>query len=165
MSSEFSHPLALDAVPRQGLTIRLSADAAQRQALAQRFGLLALHSFEGELALKPAETGRVRVTGSLRAEVEQACVVTLEPVAQSVSEAVDWVLLPEGQEPSDDLEAEGPDEIEAEHNVADIGEALAQQLSLALDPYPRKPGAELPEGFGGEAGGPFAALAKLRRDG
>jgi hypothetical protein len=30
---------------------------------------------------------------------------------------------------------------------------------LALDPYPRKPGAELPPGASGDASNPFAVLA------
>jgi hypothetical protein len=48
----------------------------------------------------------------------------------------------------------------------DIGEAIAQTLALALDPYPRAPDAEaaLKEaGVKSEAeAGPFAALAALK---
>ncbi len=46
----------------------------------------------------------------------------------------------------------------------DLGEAVAQTLSLALDPHPRKPGAELDEAAlrAGEANPFAAALAKLR---
>jgi hypothetical protein len=65
-------------------------------------------------------------------------------------------------EPSDG--DEDPDDLPAEAGAVDMGEALAQQLSLALDPYPRAPGAELPaEATDGGAHGPFAALAKLKR--
>ena len=47
-------------------------------------------------------------------------------------------------------------------NVIDIGEAVAQELSLALDPYPRAPGAARPTSRWREAlAAPFAALAKL----
>jgi hypothetical protein len=51
----------------------------------------------------------------------------------------------------------------------DLGEAVAQQLAIALDPYPRAPGAGLgPDGFtagpGNTAGKqPFAALAALKK--
>ncbi|MBY0337106.1 MAG: DUF177 domain-containing protein [Acetobacteraceae bacterium] len=165
MNPEFSHPLVLERVPRGGLRLRLAADAAARERLAKRFGLLSLGRLEAELALRPVEGGRVAVTGRLSAAVEQPCVVTLEPVAQEVEEAVEWLLLPDGIEPTEDLDSEGPDEIESEAGVADLGEALAQQLSLALDPFPRAPGAELPEAYRGEDTGPFAALARLRKDG
>jgi hypothetical protein len=59
-----------------------------------------------------------------------------------------------------------PDDIETEAGIADLGEALAQQLSLALDPYPRTPGAELPDEYRADgASGPFAVLRKLRPNG
>ena len=49
----------------------------------------------------------------------------------------------------------------------DLGEILAEELSLALDPYPRAPDADqrLAEfsGDGNDAAGPFEALARLRR--
>ncbi len=51
----------------------------------------------------------------------------------------------------------------------DLGEAVAQQLALALEPYPRAPGAALPEepcartGGARAAEGPFAALESLKR--
>jgi hypothetical protein len=49
----------------------------------------------------------------------------------------------------------------------DLGEALAEQLALALDPYPRAPGASLAAAEDEEdespARGPFAGLAPLRK--
>ena len=64
-------------------------------------------------------------------------------------------------EPSDG--EDDPDDIESEQGAADLAEALAQQLSLAIDPYPRAPGAEMPDLEGGGAHGPFATLLKLKR--
>ena len=37
-----------------------------------------------------------------------------------------------------------------------------EQLALALDPYPRRPGAALPEDFTADMDNPFAALLALR---
>jgi hypothetical protein len=161
VTPEFQHPLILAHVPAEGLTLRLDADVAARARLAERMGLLALHALSAELRLTPEPEGCIGVRGRMRAAVEQACVVTLDPVAQSIDEVIAWRLLPAGMEPTDG--DDDPDDIETEAGVADLGEALAQQLSLALDPYPRAPGAELPAEHGpGGAGGPFAALAKLR---
>jgi hypothetical protein len=44
-----------------------------------------------------------------------------------------------------------------------LGEAAAEQLALALDPFPRKPGAEMPGSYAGSEGGAFGELAKLLR--
>ncbi|MEI6159037.1 MAG: DUF177 domain-containing protein [Roseococcus sp.] len=164
MSVEFSHRLPLAHVPAAGLTLRLEAPAAEREALARRFDLLALHGLAAELRLSPTEEGAILVAGELVAELEQACGITLVPVRQSVRESVAWRLLPEGMEPTDG--EDDPDDIETEQGMADLGEALAQQLSLAIDPYPRAPGAEMPEELG-EAGahGPFAKLLRLKPQG
>jgi hypothetical protein len=70
-------------------------------------------------------------------------------------------LLPAGREPADG--PDDPDEIESADGIADLGEAVAEQLALALDPYPRAPDAELPPEANDEAAGAFAALAALRR--
>lgn len=164
MSAEFSHRLALAHVPAAGQSLRLEANPDERAALARRLDLLALHALAAELRLVPAEDGAIQVTGLLTAELEQACGITLAPVRQSLREAIAWRLLPEGMEPSDG--EDDPDDIETEQGMADLGEALAQQLSLGLDPYPRAPGAEMPEGLDGEgAHGPFADLLRLKPGG
>lgn len=162
MNPEFSHRLPLAQVPAAGRDLHLEAGPAQREALARRFGLLGLHALSADLHLAPDAEGAIQVTGRLTAELDQECGITLVPVRQSVDEPVAWRLLPEGMEPTDGEDE--PDDIETEQGVADLGEALAQQLSLAIDPYPRAPGAELPQGLGDqEAHGPFAALLKLKR--
>ena len=43
------------------------------------------------------------------------------------------------------------------------GEAAAEQLALALDPYPRSPDAVLPDVPDDPEAQPFAALAPLQR--
>ena len=121
----------------------------------------------------PQAGGTVIARGRLEAEVTQTCVVTLEPVEQRVAEEIALRLLPPGREAQDGPEE--MDEIEAAPDgTVDLGEAVAEQLSLALDPYPRAPGAVLPELGEGDGDGaaapaeekpnPFAALAALRRD-
>ncbi|UPY37940.1 DUF177 domain-containing protein [Sediminicoccus sp. KRV36] len=161
MSAEFSHRLPLAHVPAAGQALRLLATPAERDALARRFDLFALHALAAELRLAPGPEGVIHVTGELTAELEQACGITLAPVRQSVREAVAWRLLPEGMEPTDG--EDDPDDIETEQGTADLGEALAQQLSLAIDPYPRAPGAEMPADLSdGGAHGPFAKLLRLK---
>ncbi|RVT90695.1 DUF177 domain-containing protein [Rhodovarius crocodyli] len=158
---EFSRPLRVAGVPRAGHRLALSATAPERAALAARLGLLALHDFSADLALSPDSLGGVEVRGSLSAEVEQACVVTMEPVRQSVREEFAFRIIAEGQEPSESPDAE--DEVETVAGHAELGEVLAQLLSLALDPYPRKEGAELPPEASDPEASPFGALLQLRQ--
>lgn len=167
MQPEFSRPVRLTPEPREAV---LDATPAERAALAARFGILGIHALSARLALRPEPGGTVRVRGKLSAEVEQPCVVTLEPVRQRVEASLDLRILGEGEMPADE-DPDSPDELESEGGVVDLGEAVAEQLALALDPYPRAEGAELPEldppeepePAPPERPNPFAGLAKLRR--
>lgn len=158
---EFHRPLALGRVGPEGRAEVLEATPAEREALARRLGIPGVEALRAELRLSPEPDGAVRAEGRLEAAVVQECVVTLEPVPQRVAEAFAVRLLPAGREPAD-----GPDdldEIATEGDVADLGEMVAEQLALALDPYPRAPGAELPAEARDETSGAFAALAALRQ--
>ena len=167
MQPEFSRAIRLAPEPREVL---LEANAAERAALAARFGIIGIHALSARLALRPEPGGTIRARGKLSAEVEQACVVTLEPVRQHVEAAIDLRILGEGETPADE-DPDSPDEIESEGGTVDLGEVVAEQLALALDPYPRAAGAELPEfdppeepdPTPPERPNPFAGLAKLRR--
>ncbi|WP_159999117.1 DUF177 domain-containing protein [Roseomonas sp. 18066] len=140
---EFSRTLPWGAIGPEGRRQAWTATAAECAALAQRFAIPAIHDFAVTLQLEHERGGTIRCRGRLVAHVVQICVVTLDPVEQVVDEAVDLRFLPPGREATDD--PEGPDEIETERGSIELGEPLAEQFSLALDPYPRAPGAALPE--------------------
>jgi uncharacterized metal-binding protein YceD (DUF177 family) len=163
MPPEFSRPLPLGRVAPEGRSEVLDATGEECAALAARFGIPAVRALRATLRLTPEADGAIRAEGRLEAAVTQECVVTLDPVDQRVDTAIAFRLLPSGREP-----AEGPDEIdeiETEHDVADLGEAVAEQLALALDPYPRAPEAVLPPEAQDGLAGAFAALAALRGKG
>lgn len=120
-----------------------------------------MSGLRAELVLRPDTAGGIAVDGRLSARVVQACVVSLEPVAERVTDEFAFRILSEGAEPSDDLE--GEDEVELEHGIAELGEVVAQYLSLALDPYPRAEGAELPDAARDDSANPFAALRGLKK--
>jgi uncharacterized metal-binding protein YceD (DUF177 family) len=105
---------------------------------------------------------RLVAHGQLHAEVVQTCVVSLEDFPASVDERFTVLFVPVGEESEDDDPAT-PDEISYENGVIDLGEAAAEQLALALDPYPRAPGAELPDSANNPEDHQFAALAALKR--
>jgi len=97
--------------------------------------------------------------GRLQARVVQTCVVSLEDFPADIDEAFRVRFVPAGQE-SDDPDPEADDEIGYAGGMLDLGEAAAEQLALTLDPYPRAPGAELPELDAEAAAHPFAALRR-----
>ena len=140
------------------------ASAEDCAALAALYGLPAILLLRGEFWLRHERGGVITAQLHMQAKVTQICVVTLEPFEARIGEQsklrfVPAQSLPESEGMELDAEAlEGPDEIPYAGDVLDLGAALAEQLALALDPYPRKPGAALPEEFLGEPENPFAVL-------
>jgi uncharacterized metal-binding protein YceD (DUF177 family) len=140
---EFSRRVELARLGFHEAVYPISAKPEERDALARRFGLLSLDRLEAEIRLQRLAGGMVRVNGRLGADVVQACVISLEPVTSVLQQdfAVLYGRAESRRSVMVDLET---DEIEPfDGDAIDIGEGVAQQLALALDPYPRAPGATL----------------------
>lgn len=182
-TNEFSRTLLVDPWPDAGIDVDVSADPAERRALARRFGLVEVGALRGhgriERGAHPAE---LVFRGRLAADVVQTCVLSLEPVPAAIREPIERryregvaAAAEERLQPRDavDLDDED-DEIEpVSGRTIDIGEAIAEELGLALDPYPRAAGAVAiePEASGphvslgqAEPDKPFAALRQLREE-
>ena len=170
---EFSRPLSREEIGRGRQSLELSADERERAALARRFGLLALDRLEARVTVAPQSTANlVLLKGHLSADVTQACVVTLEPVRTQLEESFSqqFSLLPSNDEAERELvidpEGDDPPEPLAPQGL-DLGEVIAQQLAVALEPYPRAEGARLDAELAGseegsEAEGPFADLMAFK---
>jgi len=146
---EFSRLVSIEDLRSGEIERRIGADDAECAALAERFGVTALRNFSALfVTIRKGRSSLVRLKGHLTAEVEQTCIVTLEPVVERVDEAFDlrFTLNPDKKTGSSDVvfdpEAEDPPEA-AGPNGIDAGEAVAQQLSIAINPYPRAPGADM----------------------
>jgi uncharacterized metal-binding protein YceD (DUF177 family) len=100
--------------------------------------------------------------GHLSARVVQTCVISLEDFTATVEESFAVRFVPDGEE-SDNADPEALDEIPYTDGAIDLGEAAAEQLALALDPYPRAPDAVLPDAEAATEPHPFAALSSLKR--
>lgn len=166
--SDFAHRLAFDQI-RDGDRLDLVADAAECAAVAARLGLVALDRFDAHAVL--ARDGRtVRATGRIKASLIQSCVATGDPVSARVDEAftLKFVPAPVVTAPEEELELAGDDLDTLFYDGAaiDLGEAIADSLALAIEPYPRSPAAAeaLREAgvIGEDEAGPFAALAALK---
>ncbi len=164
---EFSRPVRVDTLGEGARAIAIEADAAERAALARRFGLIAIDRLEARAEVR-ATAGAVLATGRLTAAVTQACVASGEPVPAAIDEPFDLRFVPEGGSADEEIELEEGDldVIGYEGSAIDLGEAAAQTLALALDPFPRAPNAEDVLRAAGVVDetevGPFSALKGLK---
>ncbi len=138
---EFSRPFAVDKLGLQPAAVEIAAKPAERAALAARFDLSSLDSLTADLGLRRAGSGLVRVEGRLLAQGAQVCVVSLEPVpfALDLPVSLTFASTPQldgGGEILVEVEGDDPPE-PIEQGAIDLGEAMAQTLSVALDPFPR----------------------------
>jgi uncharacterized metal-binding protein YceD (DUF177 family) len=178
--SEIERIVDLDRMGASGSTaLDIAASDSERAALAKRFGFLGLPAFSARVTIDRRTGGRVVVEGRLRGKIVQACILTLDPVTQDLDETFRIVFKqdlteerdPESGEALVNPQADAPEPLSG--NMLDVGEIVAEQLSLAADPYPRRPGAKLEdvlpkprrEGRPGrqeQRRHPFAGLAALR---
>jgi hypothetical protein len=163
MVPELSRPVAADRIKAAGLEIEVEAVAEECTAIAYRLLIPSVESVRCRWMLRPASGGAIEAEGSLHARLQRECVVSLEPFATDVVEEFAVRFVPEGEESGTVDDPDEPDELPIVAGMLDLGEATVEQLALALDPYPRKPGAVLPEDAADVPDGVFAALAKLRR--
>jgi len=170
--TEFSRPIALDRIGLKEKAYEISADDKERVALAERLGIPAVKSFDATIRLRlTGGGGLVRLSGHIKAELTQICGVTLEPIPTSVEEDFSRVFSVEAADEMAEVviemdEDDVPDPIEDGH--IDMGEAAAEHLALAMDPFPRAPGAafetpEEPPEEPVEKPSPFAGLAALHK--
>jgi uncharacterized metal-binding protein YceD (DUF177 family) len=166
--SDFAHRLSLDQI-RDGDRLDLTASTEDCAAIANRLGLLSLDRLEAHAVLS-RDGQKVRVTGRLKAALEQACVATGESMPAHVDEPFELIFLPEPKsgDPSEEIELGGADLDTMFHDgsAIDLGTAIADSLALAVDSYPRSPSADAALKEAGvlseEEAGPFAALAALK---
>jgi uncharacterized metal-binding protein YceD (DUF177 family) len=169
MTPEFSRPQRLDQIGAGESQVDVTADLEERTALAKRFGLRAIDSLAAHYTLQRDAIG-VIARGKLTASVVQSCTVTADPVPANIDEDFAIRFVPET------ADGDTPDEVELSESecdtvffagsAIDLGEATAETLALALDPYPRSPNAAETLKQAGVIGedevGPFSGLAALR---
>jgi uncharacterized metal-binding protein YceD (DUF177 family) len=136
---EFARAFRLDEIGGEPRAVHIEADEAERAALSARFGLVLIARLEANAMLR-REGVRVWADGVLRGQAVQSCVATGDPIPARVEEHFTLRFDPEGAVKADDeleLDATDLDILPYEGGAIDLGEAMAQGFSLALDPFPR----------------------------
>jgi uncharacterized metal-binding protein YceD (DUF177 family) len=171
IAPEWSVPVAIADVPRLAFPMVIKADAEARTALAKRFDVLTLDALSAELSILLKANGFL-VSGAFSAKLSQACIATGDPVPAQIKEPLSILFMPEahlakqGDDAEIGLDSADLDVVTFDGAQIDLGEAVAQSLALAINPYPRSAGADeylrqkgvLRE----EEAGAFGALAGLR---
>jgi uncharacterized metal-binding protein YceD (DUF177 family) len=172
MSAEpFSYKIAVSDVAPAGRRYNVQADDEARRRLAAALAIPEISAFSAELEVKPMRGGAFAVRGSLSASIVQTDVVTLDPVAQDVTEAVDLTLVAAetARDAGRGQAAGGGEEPDTFSNGRiDLGAIMSEHLALGLDPYPRAPGTTFASYMEDDPAGdasPFAVLSGLKKPG
>lgn len=173
-----SHPVSVTILPRSGFQLELVAGDEERRAIAAHAGVDSIHEIGADVTLSRWRKDGVKLSGHLRARIEQPCVFSLEPVFQTIDKEMDLLFIPEhsrlsrpeqlhsGELLVDPLGDDVPETFDG--GQIDVWQPLIEQLVLEIDPWPRAPGAEFadtqeqiaPEQAQGES--PFAVLRQLK---
>jgi len=159
---EFSRPILLARIGSEPLNRQIAANADEREALARRFDLLALDQLTADITLTRRGGEMILMRAAFAAIFAQECVVTLDPIDGALS--AEFELLygpPEAEEAAAGLVGDAVAFEPLRGDTIDIGEAVAQEFSLALPPFPRSPDADAAADRVPEETGPLAALAQL----
>jgi uncharacterized metal-binding protein YceD (DUF177 family) len=173
-----SHLVSVSRLPQKGMAVRLNASEQECIALAKEHGLQSVTGFQAAILVSKWRRDGVRMTGTVSADIVQTCSITLEPLPAQIATEIDAMYVPENSKLArpklDDngemiLDADGPDAPETfEGDQLDVGAIAEEFFALAIDPYPRKEGAELelrtePEEIMEIKVSPFAKLADFKR--
>jgi uncharacterized metal-binding protein YceD (DUF177 family) len=161
LAPEFSRVVSLARLGSEPFRLEITADEAERKALARRFDLFALDRLFAAVELQRQGSALILLRADFEAEFVQNCVVTLDPVGGALSQRFSLLYGPPGAEE----QAGGPDDERTFEPLTaaaiDIGEAVAQEFSLALPAFPRSPDACVEAEPPPQDAAPFAVLSRL----
>lgn len=142
MNTEFSRLERLDTIGERDRTVTITANEGERAAVAKRFGLVSIDRLEATMAVR-REGGGIVAHGRVSGDVVQACSVTDEPLPVTIDEPVSLRFVDDIATEADEIELSEDvlDTMPIEGGAIDLGEAAAETLALALDPFPRGPNA------------------------
>lgn len=167
MKPEFSRPVEIRPFLEEGRELTLSASADEAAALARRFKIPAVESFEARITSAKDGPGLYTLSGDISARLTRTCVRTLEPMEETVAECFEVTFAePSVLEDFGEERGAGPEDIEVIGEApVDLGELAAQYLSLMMSQHPVSPSAPPPLREPAKAKqerSPFAVLKGLK---
>jgi uncharacterized metal-binding protein YceD (DUF177 family) len=168
MTPEFSRPLPVAQIGMTETSRSIEATPEECARVAERLGLQSLTAFTATFRItRQAGGDEYLAHGRLHARAVRTCVVSLEDFTEPTELAFTVRFVTDEASEDEALEApydyeDGPDEVLYENDTLDLGEAAVQEYALSLNPYPRKPGARMPE-LGEEGSRAFDVLRNLSR--
>lgn len=132
----------------------LEASGNELQALAKRFDVEKIHYLKANLIVYPSEI--VRIIGKVEALTRRECVVSLSKFDEKMVEEFEVLYADNPPTDSDEI----IDIIDK--GRIHLGEIVAEQYGLALNPFPKKPGVKNPyQDVAAEREHPFANLKTI----
>ncbi len=132
----------------------LEASDKELKTLAERFQVEKIHSLTANLTIYPGEI--IRISGHLQAVTRRECVISLDKFDEKMSE--DFEVLYADNPPAESDEIIDP----IINGRIHLGEVVAEQYGLALNPFPKKPGVKNPyQEVDEERQTPFSDLKKI----
>jgi len=172
---ELHRPIRVDELPSKGRVVALQPSASELRAVAERLGLVELTALEGDLRLQPEMGRQYSLRGPIRAEIVQTCVVTGDPLSETLEFEIDRSFAEDadpmaGLNNTDEDTLTDPDIDEPDPIIdgkIDVGEQAVEELALNIPPYPRAPDAVFDEiktdpGADEARPNPFAVLSSLK---
>ncbi|SCA55131.1 conserved hypothetical protein [Candidatus Terasakiella magnetica] len=173
--NEFTHPFAVDKLGPNPKRIHIDATEQERAALSERFDLDEMTIFKSQAVLQRLSGKKIECRYEGHCEIIQQCVVTFKPVKTGIDLAFTRVYDSSFKHQDDEKEVEididATDELDPIiDGVIDLADALAEELGLEIDPYPRADGIAYTEiGVGPEiteeeikSNNPFSVLAEIK---
>ena len=161
--------LSLHELARAAIERRLTAEGPTLARIAKALDLVELKSLDARLRITPWLDG-AQIEGLWTASVVQTCGITLEPFETALGGELSVRAVPSGSSAlpvtSDheielDPEADDPPD-EITDGVLPLGAYVVEDLSLAIDPFPRKPGVDFQPPPEPSETSPFAVLSRLK---
>lgn len=165
-----TRPVLAATVPGTGLEVEVTPTAEERIAMARALDLASVDRLKAKYRLTHRSGGIIVLDGTLEADIQPVCVVSLEPFPLRVSETVEMRFIEEAAasrrkpRPGEEEDVSGDDPPDVmEHGIIDLGHVTTEFLSLSLPIYPRKPGAAFEKTAEESEKSPFDALRALKK--
>ncbi len=140
--NEFSRFVRVDSIPNGGAHFEIEAKPEERIALAKRLNLLTLDQLQADLRLNCLTGDELyRLEGTIKTYYAQACVVTELAVEGKLEEDFSYLFTSRDDYDLDEEREETPEPLE--DGGIDLGEIMAQHLSLNLPAFPRADDAQI----------------------